>query len=148
MGSRTNFGISTYHHNDLSNQCTIMPSLSMKYFYPEKVKEAIIDNVKIDIQKVVESVSGWEGDSWDYTAQEYLPTILLLQGDSSNLGSFVVNYKKADGGEIYYCVFSFDEYKNADISQIEKDLDAEIAIGGSIIEHTKSHEDLIKKLIR
>lgn len=147
MGSRTNFGISTYRHNDLSNQCIIMPSLSMKYFYPQNVKNAIIDNVKIDIQKAVEDVSGWEGDSWNHTAQEYLPTVILLQGSSSDRGSFVINYVKDDRNNIYYRVFSFSEYMDADINQIEKDLGDEMKIGRPIIEHTKEHEDLIENLI-
>ena len=143
MGSRTNFGISTYHHNDLGNQCTIMPSLSMKYFYPENIKNAIIDNVKIDIQKAVEDVSGWEGDSWQHTAQEYLPTIILLQGSGSDMGSFVVNYKIDDKDNIFYRVFSFLEYKEVDTRQIEEDLDNEIQLGRAIIEHSKEHEELI-----
>ncbi len=147
MGSRTNFGISTYRHNDLSNQCIIMPSMSMKYFYPENVKNAIIDDVKIDIQKAVADVSGWEGDSWQHTAQEYLPTIILLQGETSNRGSFVINYVKDDRNNIFYRVFSFSEYKDANIGQIEKDLRDEMQIGHAIIEHTNEHENLIKNLI-
>lgn len=147
MGSRTNFGISTYRHNDLSNQCIIMPSMSMKYFYPQNVQKGIIDEVNIDILKVVEDVIGWEGDNWEHTAQEYLPTIILLQGSSSNRGSFVINYVKDDRSNIYYRVFSFLEYKNVNIRQIEKDLRDEIQIGRAIIDHTKEHEDLIRNLI-
>ena len=146
MGSRTNFGIATYWRNDLSNICTIMPSLSQKYFYPEDVQRGIIDNVKIDIQEVVKDVSGWEGDSWTKTAQEYLPTIILLQSDSSDRGSFVINYLKADNGKVFYRVFSFDEYKSADITEIEKNLRNEMQSGISD-NHTKEEADLIKSLL-
>ena len=146
MGSRTNFGIATYHHNDLSNTCIIMPSLSQKYFYPEDVQRGIINNVKIDIHEVVKDVSGWEGDSWDETAQDYLPTIILLQGISSNRGSFVINYLKADNGKVFYRVFPFDEYKTANITEVEKDLINEMQSGISV-EHTKKNDDLINSLL-
>lgn len=145
MGSRTNFGISTYRHNDLSNICIIMPSLSMKYFYPQNVQKGIIDDTNIDILKVVKDVSGWEGDDSTHTAQEYLPTVILLQGSSSNRGSYVINYLK-DDNNIYYRVLSFSDYKTINIDQIEKDLRAEMQIG-QIVEHEKEHEDLIRNLI-
>ncbi|MBN9300297.1 MULTISPECIES: hypothetical protein [Dysgonomonas] len=146
MGSRTNFGISTYRHNDLSNICIIMPSLSMKYFYPQNVQKGIIDDTNIDILKVVEAVSGWEGDDITHTAQEYLPTVILLQGSSSNRGSFVINYLKDDRGNIFYRVLSFSDYKTANIDQIEKDLRDEMQIG-QIVEHGKELDNLIRNLI-
>ncbi len=96
---------------------------------------------------MVEDVSGWEGDNWQHTAQEYLPTVILLQGSSSNRGSFVINYVKDDRNNVFYRVFPFSEYKDADINEIEKDLRDEMQIGHAIIEHTKEHEDLIKNLI-
>ena len=147
MGSRTNFGIATYRNDDLSNICTIMPSMSLKYFYPENVQRGIIDSVKIDIHEVVNDVSGWEGDDWRHTAQEYLPTIILLQGDGSHRGSYVINYVKSDRGEIYYRVFSFEEYKNVDVDEIEETLKSEMESRVSS-EHTKEHQDLINSLIR
>jgi len=146
MGSRTNFGIDTYRRNDLSNTCIIMPSLSQKYFYPENVKMGIIDNVKIDIQEVVKDVTGWEGDSWNKTAQEHLPTIILLQGYESEKGSFVINYLISDDKEIYYRVFSFDEYKTINIYDVEKSLFDEMKSGISS-EHLKEHEYLINSLL-
>jgi len=144
MGSRTNFGISTYRLNDLSNTCTIMPSLSQKYFYPENVQRGIIDNVKIDIQEVVKDVSGWEGDDWNHTAQEYLPTIILLQGEGSDRGSFVINYLNED--DLYYRVFSFDEYKAIDVDELEDILRDEMK-DGVPMEHPQEHENLIKSLL-
>jgi hypothetical protein len=146
MGSRTNFGIATYRHNDLSNTCIVMPSMSQKYFYPTDVQRAIIDNAKIDIQKALESVSGWEGDSREKTAQEYLPTIILLQGDGSKKGSFVINYLKSDSGEIYYRIFSFKEYKTVDINEIETALTKE-AESGIPSKHSEEHENLIRSLL-
>ena len=146
MGSRTNFGISTYRRNDLSNICTIMPSMSQKYFYPENIKRAIIDNIKIDIQEALRDVSGWEGDNWSKTAQEYLPTIILLEADGSEKGSFVINYLISDKNEIYYRIFSFEEYKTIDIDKIEEILYKEMKSGISY-EHSKEHKDLINSLL-
>ena len=146
MGSRTNFGIATYRRNDLSNTCTIMPSLSQKHFYPEDVQRGIIDNVKIDIQEVVKGVLGWEGDNWSKTVQKYLPTIVLLQGEGSKRGSFVINYLKGNDDKVYYRVFSFDDYKTVDIQALEEFLFIEMGSRVSI-EHTKEHDDLIKSLL-
>jgi hypothetical protein len=146
MGSRTNFGIATYRQNDLSNICIIMPSMSQKYFYPGNVRRAIIDSVKIDIQEALKDVSGWEGDTWRKTAQEYLPTVILLQADGSEKGSFVINYLKSDKGKIYYRIFSFEEYKTVDIDKIETDLIKEMKSGVPSV-HSKEHEDLIYLLL-
>ncbi|OJX63103.1 MAG: hypothetical protein BGO84_14460 [Dysgonomonas sp. 37-18] len=118
----------------------------MKYFYPQNVQKGIIDDTNIDILKVVEAVSGWEGDDITHTAQEYLPTVILLQGSSSNRGSFVINYLKDDRGNIFYRVLSFSDYKTANIDQIEKDLRDEMQIG-QIVEHGKELDNLIRNLI-
>ena len=146
MGSRTNFGIATYRGNELFNTCVIMPSLSQKYFFPENIQRAIIDNVKIDIQEALRDVSGWEGDSWTKTAQEYLPTIILLQGDGSEQGSFVINYLVSDDGKIYYRIFSFEEYKTIDINELENSLLDEMK-SGVLSEHSEEHEKLINSLL-
>jgi hypothetical protein len=148
MGSRTNFGIATYRHDDLSNIVIIMPSMSQKYFYPQNVKDAIIDNVKIDIQKVLEDVSDWEGDSWTHTAQEYMPTIILLQGSGSYRGSFVVNYlKNEDSDIIYYRVFSFEKYKEINLVNVDKVIQFECENEVTTEQHTKEEEMLINRLL-
>ena len=120
--------------------------MSQKYFYPDNVKRAIIDNVKIDIQEALRDVSGWEGDSWSKTAQEYLPTIILLQADGSEKGSFVINYLISDNEEIYYRVFSFEEYKTVNITEIETSLINEMKSGISS-KHSKEHKNLINSLL-
>lgn len=145
MGSRTNFGIAVYHYDDLSNICVIMPSLSMKYFYPKNVQRGIVDNVKIDINEVLKDVSGWEGDSSRITHQEYLPTIIVLQGEDSTRGSFVFNYLLV-GGRVYYRLFPFDIYKTVNIEEVEDSLWKEAKSGISIA-HTEEHEALRKNIL-
>lgn len=144
MGSRTNFGISFYHHDDLTNTTTIMPSLSMKYFYPQNVQKAIIDNVKIDIHAALWDVSGWEGDDSRHTAQEHLPTVLLMQGSGSTKGSFVVNYVIGENGVRYYRVFPFFAYRKINIAALGKELWAEAK---SEREPTKGEQEFIRALL-
>lgn len=145
MGSRTNFGIAVYHYDDLSNICVIMPSLSMKYFFPKDVQRGIIDNTKIDINEVVKDVSGWEGDSHKITRQNNLPTIILLQGCDSTRGSFVFNYLLVDG-EVYYRLFPFEIYKTVNVEEVEESLWKEAKSGISIA-HTEEHEALKKQIL-
>ena len=145
MGSRTNFGIAVYHYDDLSNICVIMPSLSMKYFYPKDVQRGIVDNVKIDINEVLKDVSGWEGDSHLITRQNNLPTIIVLQGCDSTRGSFVFNYILADG-KVYYRLFPFEIYKTVNIEEVEESLGKEAESGISIT-HTEEHEALKNQIL-
>ena len=144
MGSRTNFGILVSCNGDLNNTVIIMPSMSWKYFYPSQVKDAIKGKNDIDFKEIFTDASGWEGDSPEIINQEYLPTVVILS-DSDNYDGHVINYI-TEGQSVYFRVFTFDQYKNVNISALEDILIDERAKDISF-SHLKVHINLIRDIL-
>ena len=125
MGTRTTFSLYTYCNNDVNNLCCLIPSIKWKYFRPNQIQEAIIDERTFDIQKAFKDVSGWEGDHLMNYSAAYLPTIVLLEGDRSNLGSWVFLFLKEEEKIAIRC-FTFNDFKTCNISKVEEELGKEI----------------------
>ena len=125
MGSRTTFSLYGYCHNDVNNLTYLIPSIKWKYFYPESIKEAILDERTFDPQIAFKETSGWEGDPLMNYSSEYLPTIVLLEGDGSNKGSFVFLFLKKDRKIAIRC-FTFSDFKKCPTYKVEEELRKEI----------------------
>ena len=125
MGSRTTFSLYSYSNNDVNNLVYLIPSIKWKYFYPQDLKDSIIDSKTFDLQKAFKETSGWEGDPLMNYSSDYLPTIVLLEGGYSDKGSFIFLFLKKQKQIAIRC-FTFDEFKGSNLSKIEEDLRKEI----------------------
>lgn len=128
MGSRTTIAIYSYRDADFNNIVTLIPSIRWKYFYPEDVTKNIIDKKTFDFQKMVSGVSGWEGHPLMDYSDEYLPTLILLEGEECSKGSFVIFFKK-NNSMIALRSFSFEEIKGKGVAKIEEDINKELETG-------------------